>query len=208
MRIDSDIGIFGFNNELASRNIRIVFMPILEDIRTYPAQSNHQNQQSRYNPLCRHRVPHFSLTRVRRFFMYNFYAAVLLRPFVAHGGTIIRRAVVSEDYLRVLICLFNNAFNALVEILLDFINRTMILISSDRFILFSSLSFQRRAVYFCIQLRTRGNNQKHQFQAHAAASAKYILLYFKTHFAAFCIPRSVCRPPISIWFMAVSAVVV
>lgn len=29
LRIDSDIGIFGFNNELASRNIRIVFMPIL-----------------------------------------------------------------------------------------------------------------------------------------------------------------------------------
>ena len=124
MRIDSDIGIFGFNNELASRNIRIVFHADIKKIFVH----------IRLNPIIRINesdiIPCAGIeSRISRrresavFFMYNFYAAVLLRPFVAHGGTIIGRAIVNEDYLEILICLFNNAFNALVEILLDFINR-------------------------------------------------------------------------------------
>lgn len=34
--------------------------------------------------------------------MYDFYAAVPLCPLVAHGGAIIRRAVINENYFKIL----------------------------------------------------------------------------------------------------------
>lgn len=55
--------------------------------------------------------------------MYNSDPAIYLCPRVTYCRAVIRRAVIDKDYLKVRIRLPNNAFDALIEIFFNFVNR-------------------------------------------------------------------------------------
>ena len=129
--------VFIFNAESAHYNVRIFAdcKKALHSIFIDPIIriDKHHKSAAGYIKSCISRRRQSSVR-----LMYNLYTTVLLSPQIAHSRTIVRRAVINKNYLKIFVALSDNAPDALIKIFFNLINRHY---HADKSILHIYLSF-------------------------------------------------------------------